>query len=177
MTLPRELSLAKVGNQYVLKSTVVGQIASLVENQIEEATVRLPKTVESEIVSQAEISFSAANSSLKLVFSNSENDSLILHYDDKANTFSIDRTNSGVVDFEENFGKEIHQIQVPNIEHSPLNFKIYTDQSSIEIFINDGIYAFTEIVFPGKSFNKLKIFGDENKEIKNFTVKKMRAIW
>ncbi|MDP2060078.1 MAG: glycoside hydrolase family 32 protein [Flavobacteriaceae bacterium] len=177
MTLPRELSLAKVGSQYVLKSEVVEQLESLAVNHIEEASVNLPKTVDGEIVSQAEISFDAPNASLKLVFSNSENDSLQLSYDAKAKTFSIDRTNSGLVDFDENFSKEIHHVQIPNIQNAHLNFKIYTDQSSIEIFINDGIYAFTEIVFPKKPFNKLKIFGDENKEIKNFSVKKINTIW
>lgn len=177
MTLPRELSLAKVGNQYVLKSKVVEQIASIAENQIQEATVRLPKTVESEIVSQAEISFSTANSSFKLVFSNAENDSLTLQYNANTKTFSIDRTQSGLTDFEENFGKEIHLIQIPNIQNDNLAFKVFTDQSSIEVFINGGVYAFTEIIFPKKPFNKLQIFGDENKEIKNFMVKKMHAIW
>jgi len=177
MTLPRELSLAKVGKQYVLKSTVVGQIASLAENQIEEATVRLPKTVESEIVSQAEISFSTANSSFKLVFSNAQYDSLALQYNANTNAFSIDRTLSGLNRFEENFGKEIHVIQTPNILGSNIEFKVFSDQSSIEVFINGGTYTFTEIVFPKKPFNKLEIFGDENKEIKNLSIKKMNTIW
>jgi len=102
---------------------------------------------------------------------------LALQYNANTNAFSIDRTLSGLIDFEENFGKEIHVIQTPNILGSNIEFKVFSDQSSIEVFINGGTYTFTEIVFPKKPFNKLEIFGDENKEIKNLSIKKMNTIW
>jgi fructan beta-fructosidase len=128
-------------------------------------------------LNQSQIDFKALSKNLKLTFSNEVNDSLVLIYDHKMNSFSIDRTHSGLVNFEADFGKSIHKTETPNLTTETLDYQIILDWSSIEIFLNGGVYAFTEQIFPNKPYTKLSIQSDTNQEIKNLSIAKIKGIW
>jgi fructan beta-fructosidase len=91
--------------------------------------------------------------------------------------FSIDRRHSGIVNFEENFGKKIHTTSTPNIITETIDYHILLDWSSVEIFLNGGVYTFTEQLFPKKPYTKLRIQSNENQEIKNIKINKIKGIW
>lgn len=181
MTLPRTLSLSKRNNQYVLKSTPVEQLKkqmipafskNLITTNLDQKT-----TLNYAFLNQSQLRFNAKNKDLKLVFSNETKDSLVLNYNAEQKSFSIDRRHSGIVNFEKNFGKEIHTTVVSNIISETIDYQIILDWSSIEIFLNGGIYTFTEQIFPKKPYTKLSIQSNESQEIKNITIHKIKGVW
>ncbi|WP_310380865.1 GH32 C-terminal domain-containing protein, partial [Flavobacterium sp.] len=102
---------------------------------------------------------------------------LVINYDSKQKIFSVDRSHSGIVNFEKSFGKEIHKMATPNIISETINYQIILDWSSIEIFLNNGLYSFTEQLFPNKPYTKLSVQSDENQELKNINIYKINGIW
>ena len=178
MTLPRELILTKSNTEFVLKNKVI-QIFKNQEQIVfykEKFQINQKAIIKYPNFNQSEISFDAANKDLKLVFTNVVQDSLILNYESKQNRFSIDRTHSGLVDFESNFGKLKHQTFLKKISSNKLQFQIILDWSSIELFLNDGEYSFTEQIFPNKPFSTLTIFSNQ-KQINHFKISAIHSIW
>jgi len=56
--------------------------------------------------------------------------------------------------------------------------KIYLDKSSVEVFLNNGEYVMTDIVFPEEEYNALQVFltnGEGNLE--KITVSYIESIW
>ncbi|MNR92205.1 Levanase precursor [compost metagenome] len=181
MTLPRELSLSKTNGNYVLKSSPVEQFKKQQVSAFSKDLISIKAgektTFTYDYFNQSELQFNTEAKNLKLVFSNDVNDSLVINYDAKQKTFSIDRRHSGIVDFEKTFGKDIHKTHIPNITSNTIDYQIILDWSSVEIFLNGGVYSFTEQIFPQKPYTKLSIQTDENQEIKNLTVNKIKGIW
>jgi fructan beta-fructosidase len=181
MTLPRELSLEKIGVNYVLKSIPIEQLKKQVVSEFSKEVIDIPAnqtiTIKYNNLNQSEIKFNAQSKNLKLIFSNNEKDSLVIDYGAKQKIFSIDRRHSGIVNFEENFGKKIHTTSTPNIITGTIDYHILLDWSSVEIFLNGGVYTFTEQLFPKKPYTKLSIQSNENQIIKNIKINKIKEIW
>lgn len=181
MTIPRELSLMKINNNYVLKNNPIELFNKQLIPAFSKDLLRIKPQQQINFTydnfNQSEIKFNAASKNLKLIFSNEVNDSLVLNYDAAQKTFSIDRRHSGIVNFQEDFGKEIHKTATPYIITETVNYQIILDWSSIEIFMNGGIYSFTEQIFPNKPYTKLSIQSDEKQELKNLTVHSIKGIW
>ncbi|MFV8391669.1 glycoside hydrolase family 32 protein [Flavobacterium sp. LB2P6] len=181
MTLPRELSLVKINNSYVLKNSPVEPFKKQLVSEFSKDLLRIKPQQKINFTydnfNQSEIKFKAASKNLKMIFSNEVNDSLVLNYDAAQKTFSIDRRHSGIVNFEQNFGKEIHKTATPNVISETIDYQIILDWSSIEIFLNEGVYSFTEQIFPNKPYTKLSIQSNEKQEIKNLTVHRIKGIW
>ncbi|MDI1304488.1 MAG: glycoside hydrolase family 32 protein [bacterium] len=181
MTLPRELSLAKINGDYVLKSVPVEQFKKqgTIAFSKDKITLKANQktTFEYQYLNQSEIQLKAKNENLKLVFSNDTKDSLVINYDAKGKTFAVDRRHSGLVRFEKSFGEKIHYTKIPNIISETIDYQIIMDWSSIEIFLNDGVYSFTEQIFPNKPYTKLSIKSDKNQEINDLKIHKIKGIW
>jgi fructan beta-fructosidase len=181
MTLPRELSLVKINNDYVLKSTPIDQLESQLKQEYSNKTITLHADEKVEInypnFNQSEIKFIAEAKDLKLVFSNDAKDSLAIEYNAKQKTFSLDRRHSGIVNFEQSFGEKIHKTAVPNIILNTIDYQIITDWSSIEIFLDGGVYSFTEQIFPNTPYTKLTVSSTDNQEVSTFSIKYITSIW
>jgi fructan beta-fructosidase len=181
MTLPRELSLAKINGNYILKSAPVEQFKKQGTTAFSKDKITLKPnqktTVDYQYLNQSVVQLNAKNENLKLVFSNEVTDSLVINYDAKLKTFAIDRTHSGIINFEKSFGGKIHNTKIPNIRTETIDYQIIVDWSSIEIFLNGGVYSFTEQIFPSKPYTKLRIQSNGNQEIKNITISKVKEIW
>ena len=181
MTLPRELALEKINENYVLKNKPVKQFNEILNQSFSKDLIKIPQNKKSIIeyarMNQSNIKFTANDKNLKLVFSNVVNDSLILKYNAKQKTFTIDRTHSGVVNFDENFAQKIHETTVPNLVSETIDFQIIMDWSSIEVFLNNGVYSFTEQIFPKKPYTKMVIQSDEKQEIRNIKIDEIQTIW
>lgn len=90
-----------------------------------------------------------------ITLSNDKGEEVVMKYDAKAKTFSMDRTNSGKMDFSTDF---------PAITEAPTfgkisQLRIFIDKSSIEVFDAEGKMAMTNLVFPNKPYNKVTIQG------------------
>jgi fructan beta-fructosidase len=181
MTLPRTLSLSTIKGDYVLQSQPVAQLDKQLSTDFSIEKIKLNKgankTFTYSNLNQSKIQFKAENKNLKLVFSNDANDLLVLQFDAQKQTFAIDRTHSGKVDFEKSFGEKIHTTPTPNLITKNIDFQIIMDWSSIEIFLNGGVYSFTEQIFPYQPYTKLTIQSVESQEIKNTTIQSVKRIW
>lgn len=181
MTLPRELSLVKINGHFILKSTPIPAI----KNQFEVALYKnlLPikanqkTTFEYLNFNQSQIQFDAEAKNLKLVFSNAASDSLVLNYDKTSKAFSIDRTHSGMTTFEKSFGERVHTTSIFERNSPSSNYQIILDWSSIEIFLDGGLYSFTEQIFPKQPYTKLTVSSDENIVIKDLKINAVKGIW
>lgn len=181
MTLPRKLSLSKINNDYVLQNKPVEEFQTLLTNEFSKKTLQINKSKKTNIeyasLNQSQITFAAKKANLKLVFYNDDNDSLIVNYSKDRNTFSINRMHSGIVNLGENFASKIHTTVLKNFNTDQIKYQIILDQSSIEVFLNDGLYSFTEQIFPKKPYTHLNIETDQNLDLSNFKIDVVHAIW
>ena len=75
-------------------------------------------------------------------------------------TFYTDKTKAGKSDFSEKFAK---RHDAPYKASKTLIIKALIDASSIEIFIDNGKLAMTEIFFPNEDFTQINLFAKGGK--------------
>ncbi len=90
-----------------------------------------------------------------ITLSNGKGEKVVMNYDAKAETFSMDRTQSGKTDFSNEF---------PVVTKAPtygkLNqLRIFIDKSSIEAIDAEGKMSMTNLVFPTTPYDKVTIKG------------------
>ncbi len=87
-----------------------------------------------------------------LVLSNDSNQKLIIGYDKKSNQYFIDRTSSGKVDFQKDFAAKHTAPRMT--DNQQMNISIILDESSAELFADDGLTVMTEIFFPDTPYSE-----------------------
>lgn len=90
-----------------------------------------------------------------ITLSNDKGEKVVMHYDAKAETFSMDRTKSGKVDFSKDFAATTKAPTYGKINQ----LRLFIDKSSIEAFDAEGKMAMTNLVFPTKPYNKVTVKG------------------
>ena len=89
------------------------------------------------------------------------------------NMFFVDRRKSGKVGFSDKFVPSISKMDLDNKMDS-LRLQFILDKTSIEIFLNDGEKAMTEIFFPNELMERFSITSkDSTFKIKNLKVQKL----
>lgn len=97
----------------------------------------------------------ANNENVRLALTNKAGNRVEMTYDGKAHTFEVDRTQSGIVDFSENFPAVT--VAPTREDKGKVSLRIFIDRSSIEVFGNDGQFALTNLVFPENPYTTLSI--------------------
>ena len=90
-----------------------------------------------------------------ITLSNDKGENVVMLYDAKAETFSMDRTKSGKMDFSNDFAATTKAPTYGKISQ----LRIFIDKSSIEVFDAEGKMAMTNLVFPTKPYNKVTVKG------------------
>ena len=90
-----------------------------------------------------------------ITLSNDNGEKVVMLYDAKAKTFSMDRTKSGKMDFSNDFAATTKAPTYGKISQ----LRIFIDKSSIEVFDAEGKMAMTNLVFPTKPYNKVTVKG------------------
>ena len=90
-----------------------------------------------------------------ITLSNDKGEKVVMNYDAKAETFSMDRTKSGKMDFSKDFAATTKAPTYGKISQ----LRIFIDKSSIEALDADGKMAMTNLVFPSKPYNKVTVKG------------------
>lgn len=90
-----------------------------------------------------------------ITLSNDKGEKVVMCYDAKAETFSMDRTKSGKVDFSNDFAATTKAPTYGKISQ----LRIFIDKSSIEVLDAEGKMAMTNLVFPTKPYNKVTVKG------------------
>ena len=91
--------------------------------------------------------------SCTVTLSNDEGEEFTVTYDEKAMTLTCDRSKSGETEFSQDFA-----VPATAPVHNKLtSFRIFVDNSSVEVFGNNGEVVMTSIVFPQSNLNRIKI--------------------
>lgn len=169
-TIPREIRLTRLDGTYRLTFTPTNELLRYRGKKYKKEDIliqRNTKLVDSKTIdlARAEIIFkidALEDRNFKYKLSNDHGDELSFGYKNKDQSFYVDRTNSGKVNFSTEFAKKISS--APRISKaSSLTGRILLDKTSIEIFYDNGITVMSEIFFPHQPFESLSI--DSDKEL------------
>lgn len=154
-TIPRKLELTEVSGKIFLTSKPVSEIVNYFKSETkitEGNSVDLQSPV-------FKLKGDFANSNdFELTLKNSLNENIRFGYESSKKQFFIDRTNAGLMDFENNF-KGRHY--APRISNNPsIQFEALIDVSSIELFFDGGITTLTDIFFPSENFKSLQLISN-----------------
>ncbi|MGY5848094.1 glycoside hydrolase family 32 protein [Salegentibacter sp. HM20] len=180
MTIPRELELKKTGETYRITSKPVKELETYKAEAIAKENIEI-KT-EAEILKQAETSLSPSVIEVEIAefkeqdyifyFKNNSGDILEFGYDAENANYYIDRSNSGITDFNEDFAAK--RSVAPRIsENENLKFTVILDHMSIEIFFDEGETVMTEIFFPNRPFSSFTAKAGEEFNIDKFKISQL----
>jgi fructan beta-fructosidase len=179
MTLPRQLKLKKVNNEYRVSSEPIAELRKLVS----ETKLIRPSTIEAmeffgskdENATQWFIQGKVAAEDFSFELSNDENERVRVSFNKLKRKFLLDRMNSGVVDFSTDFAT---LSEAPRLSQSDtISITMVIDVSSLEVFFDDGVTNMTALFFPGEKLNKLALKSPSSLNQYGFEVRKLQSIW
>jgi fructan beta-fructosidase len=181
MTVPRKLALKKYDDGYSLMNYPIESLEPIIsDGPVKNLMVKSgeKKTLKFKNLNQAEIQFQNDSKNFQLKLSNNLGEELVLTMIGDEKQFFLDRTNSGKVDFQDDFGS-VQMMPVPNLPSEGYEVRLLVDNSSIEVFINKGQYVMTSQIFPNEKYTDLTIenMGEEVIEFKDFSVHDVKRIW
>lgn len=161
-SVPRELSLYKSGDEHYLKVIPSPELDALRKEQVRKnvGTVSKEKTFSDVLPGNFEMDVTFTPGSAKkfsLEFSNDSGEKVVMAYDLAQLQFSMDRTQSGITGFSEDF---------PVVTAAPIasakqyRLRLYVDNCSIEAFDGDGRFAMTNIVFPSMPYKHVRFVSE-----------------
>nr|WP_299387508.1 glycoside hydrolase family 32 protein [Allomuricauda sp.] len=181
MTLPRTLSLRKNGDGYWLSNKPLPQVNKLATSDLVsslEITGGETKNMDVDGLGQSKIVFKTRSKDFRVSVKNSLGEKVDLVMDSKSQSLILDRMKSRKVDFQAEFGNKKHHAPIDQLGEEAFEVVIYLDWSSIEVFVDGGLLAMTDQIFPTEPFQKL-IFenSDEEHKLQDVVVKQMQSIW
>ena len=179
MTAPRDIGIEKVGEKFVLASKPISELAVISEPPVTIKNIDATNynlTEGAKYSGPAMLHLSADKlETFSITFSNAEGEKLIVGYDKAGNNYYIDRSNSGKINFEKGFAK---RHTAPRIsDKSSLDLTLIVDDSSIELFADDGLSVMTSIFFPNENYSRVQINSTAGYIIKSLQVNKLKSIW
>jgi len=183
MTVPRELSLHKTGDNYFLKEYPIAQFDKLLTKG-KSANITLPpksnKTrVFKEGLNQSELVFNTTNQDFRLEFKNNKKELLTLAFDAASNLVILDRTNSGLTDFYPDFANTLQYMILDRNYGEVQEIRILMDRSSLELFVNKGQYVMTVQLFPTSPYTDFTVCNTSEMEmqLKGFQKSEVGSVW
>lgn len=165
MTIPRELTLESRNGEIVLIQRPVKELDGIRIPLIESGGNSFAelKSICSAIELEtyeilAEFKLTETIDSLGFKIRASEKEKTLVGYSVKDETVFIDRTSSGAVDFHDGFPGR-HQAKLKS-DNKYVKFHLVVDRSSVEIFMNDGLVAMTDLIYPSSCSRGLSFFCD-----------------
>ncbi|MDY5637696.1 MAG: DUF4980 domain-containing protein [Parabacteroides sp.] len=167
-TLPREMGVFKVDDQYYVSSKPSPELDALRGKIMHNAkriqvgkrahTVSLPQ--ENDGICEILMNVDAKRSKqLKMTLANKAQEKVTIIYDVEKETISFDRTQSGIVDFSQDFPAVT---VTPTYENDgSVNIRLFIDRSSMELFEQEGRFVMTNLVFPTSPYTTLSFQAEE----------------
>ena len=93
--------------------------------------------------------------SATVTLSNAVGEQVVLAYNEKDRTFSMDRTKSGKCDFSDDFAA----VTTAPVHGKLQQLRLFIDRSSIEAIDAEGCMAMTNLVFPAKPYDRVAVNG------------------
>jgi fructan beta-fructosidase len=181
MTLPRDLKLKNINGKILLASEPVSELKSAYGKSytITDLKVMKPLSLSNKFGAMPGQYLLKMNTrqlkSYQVSLSNSKNEELLIGYDSKKEQYYIDRTKSGKVDFNQNFSG---RFVAPRLINSPeSDITIVVDNSSVELFADDGLTVMSCVFFPNEPYQKLTLSSSENVTINSLRLIDLKSIW
>lgn len=129
---------------------------------------QLPSSCEGACEIVFDIDAKKANT-VDIALSNAAGERVLMKYNVAEHTLSFDRTQSGIVDFSQDFPAVT---VAPTFEtDNKISLRIFIDRSSIEVFGSDGRFVMTNLVFPKNPYTSLTLSAEGGKaRIENLSV-------
>ncbi len=181
MTLPRKLSIKKIGETYELINYPIKNLETIINGQPQKKIKLVEgarESIDFDHFNQSEVRFATAVKNFVLRFKNEKNEELVLTLDGEKDLFLLDRTQSGQTDFQKDFAS-VAKMPVDNLPEGEYEVRILMDRSSVEVFINQGQYVMTAQLFPNKDYRTLEIENTSGHLLKfnDFEVNRVGRIW
>ncbi len=178
-TIPRDLSLHYANGEYELFSNPVKAFDNIAKkNILTKKNILLSKefSFKNSDIQTSEINVEInGNTNFNMTIGNENNEFYAIRFDSKNNELIFDRSNAGQSDFNPAFKKmAINKVKIE--KGTTKKFRILTDKSSVETFVDNGKYVITDLVFPNNEYNIIKISGKGNL-IKKINIKKINKTW
>lgn len=159
MTIPRELSLRKVKEEYVVIQNPVKEVDSYFEKsgEINDTISDDEKKIEvNETHFQANFNFENVDAKkIGITLNYKDGQHTTITFDVKESKLILDRSESGNVEFSDMFTHD-QKVEIENI--SEVQLQLIVDSSSIEIFVNHGQYSLTSLIFPDEACKDVSVF-------------------
>ena len=164
-TLPREMGIFKdTDGQYYLSSTPSPELEALRSGLHHQSrrfslgkadkTISLP--TQNDGICEILLDIEARKGQvLTLTLANKAGERVVLTYDSDKETLAFDRTQSGIVNFSQDFPAVT--IAPTHRHDGKLSLRIFVDRSSIEVFEKEGRLAMTNLVFPNSPYTELSL--------------------
>ena len=141
-SIPRDLGLFTCGEETYVSVTPSKEMLAVRGAKIKKPTDACEIVID--LKNQAEI-----------ILSNAKGEQVVMTYDAPKQSFKMDRTKSGIVNFSEAF---------PCVTTAPTygtikQLRLFIDRCSIEAFDAEGKMAMTNLVFPSEPYNNIKVKG------------------
>ena len=167
MTLPRELKLIEYDGKPLLASTVVNEI-----DKIAETWQTAGEKLDVKDAYQLRITFSLDKNST-ITLGNSSDEKYVIDINASGRTLTAHRTSAtGQTRFNGTFS--VPSMQAPlNVTGNTVTLDLFVDQSSVEIFTQNGSTSMTNLVFPKSIYNTLTVTGSSYEA----KVRQLKSIW
>lgn len=158
-TLPRDLTLKKVGEEIYLTSTPVTELSKLEKVVFERKGLTGINSLDLSIGliegkgTRVEMQVNSPGD-FSLELGDGKNQRLIIGFEQNKGYF-IDRSNAGNGAFEKNFAKKQFSPRISNADYKKII--VFIDAASVELFADDGLTAMTEVFFPIQKNTLLEI--------------------
>ncbi len=161
MTLPRDVSLASIDNQHYLRLAPVFELSALRENPVDLKNISvkgeydlgsaLGKTSNRFVITLK----ASGNEDFSVRLYNDKKEEILIGYDTAAGNYFIDRVRSGNTVFNTKFSKKM---TAPRLSKSVgLDMTLVVDESSVELFADDGLTNMTSIFFAEDGYTRLSL--------------------
>ncbi|RKR80139.1 fructan beta-fructosidase [Mucilaginibacter gracilis] len=180
MTLPRELSLTKINGELILVSNIVRELDAIaLKPVVSKAALSINQPefkFEQKLPGQFKMKFSLDKlTTHTLKFQNDAGEQILIGYDDEKKHYFIDRTKSGVVNFNPNFAKIVYAPRLAITSNSDI--ELVFDYSSVELFADNGLSVMSCLFFPHQPFTHLTLVNNKGIILKNLEIVPLKSIW
>lgn len=180
MTLPRELSLEKIGERYFLRSALVKEFDQLsgkttTINNVDASNFNLTQQMNVANI-PAKLSFQADSiNDFRIVFANEAGQEMVVGYEKSSNHYFIDRSKAGDAAFSKEFAT---RHTAPRIATgNTMDFTLVIDNASVELFADRGLSVMTAIFFPDAVLSQIRLVSAEGFRINNLELTPFKSMY
>lgn len=178
-TIPRDLGIEKVGEKFLVTSKPVAELNGIAGKSINASNVNAANldlaSTTGKLKGPAMLKLSSDNlQSFSLTLSNAAGEKVVIGYDKASNQYFLDRTASGDVSFEKGFAG---RHTAPRFSAAAgFDMTLIIDNSSVELFADNGLSTMTQIFFPSNPYTDMKL-NSENMTLKSLEFTPLMSIW